>query len=65
MNFCFHSNANYMVHGLNGAQFIGVQIRSDRIRSHFGTKIFISDWIGLIKFFFLFGSDFVIRNKMN
>ena len=54
-----------MVHGLNGAQFIGVQIRSDRIRSHFGTKIFISDWIGLIKFFFLFGSDFVIRNKMN
>ena len=51
----------------------GVQIRSDRIRSNFGTKIFISDWIGLIKLFrsrieiyFIkgfFGSEFFIKNS--
>ena len=43
-------------------------IRSERIRSdlNFGTKIFISDWIGLIKLFrSRIGSDFDIRNKMN
>ena len=38
---------------------------SDRIRSDFGTKIFISDWIELIKLFRIVGSDFDIRNKMN
>jgi hypothetical protein len=46
----------------------GVQIRSesDPIRSDFGTKIFISDRIGLIKLFRnRIGSDFDIRNKMN
>ena len=38
-----------------------VQIRSDRIRSHFGTKILISDQIGLEKLFrSRIGSDFVI-----
>ena len=41
----------------------GVQIRSE---SDFRTKIFIfSDWIGLVKVFFVVGSDFDIRNKMN
>ena len=44
----------------------GVQIRSDQIRSDFGTKIYISDRIGLIKLFrSQIGSDFDIRNKMN
>ena len=44
----------------------GVQIRSDRIRSDFGTKIYISDRIGLIKLFrSRIGSDFDIRNKIN
>jgi hypothetical protein len=44
----------------------GVQIRSDQIRSDFGTKIYISDRIGLIKLFrSRIGSDFDIRNKMN
>jgi hypothetical protein len=34
------------------------------IRSDFGTKIFISDWIGLIKLFrSRIGSDFDIRNN--
>ena len=43
-----------------------MQIRSDRIRSDFGTKVFISDWIGLIKLFHSrrIGSDFDIRNKI-
>jgi hypothetical protein len=44
----------------------GVQIQSDRILSDFGTKIFILDWIGLIKLFrSRIGSDFDIHNKMN
>jgi hypothetical protein len=46
----------------------GVKIRSesDPIRSDFGTKIFISDRIGLIKLFrSRIGSDFDIRNKIN
>ena len=40
--------------------------RSDRIRSDFGTKIFISDRIGLIKLFrSRIGWDFDIRNKIS
>ena len=43
-----------------------IRIRSDRIRSDFGTKIYISDRIALIKLFrSRIGSDFDIRNKMN
>ena len=38
--------------------------KSNPIRSDFGTKIFISDWIGLIKLFGI-GLDFDIRNKIN
>jgi hypothetical protein len=38
----------------------------NRIRSDFGTKIYILDRIGLIKLFrSRIGSDFDIRNKMN
>ena len=39
-----------------------MQIRSDRIRSDFGTKIFISDWIGLIKLIIKLGN--LIRKKI-
>jgi hypothetical protein len=48
--------------------------KSDPIRSNFGTKIFISDWIGLIKLFrsrieiyFIkgfFGSEFFIKTRI-
>jgi hypothetical protein len=60
---------------MNGRQWFavapttrGVQIRSesDRIRSDFGTKIYISDRIDkVVSQSDRIGSDFDIRNKMN
>jgi hypothetical protein len=66
MNNIFVFHIQYLIYQLEMCKSDPIPMRSDRICSDFGTKIFISDQIGLIKLFrSRIGSDFDIRHKMN